>query len=59
MFPTATSGSGTTGTPDADIEDATDSTYKLSDADVGKTIKVKVSFTDDADNQETPHQRGY
>ena len=38
---------------DADIEDATDSTYKLSDADVGKTIKVKVSFTDDADNQET------
>ena len=41
------------GNADADIEDATDSTYKLSDADVGKTIKVKVSFTDDADNQET------
>ena len=41
------------GNADADIEDATDSTYKLSDADVDKTIKVKVSFTDDADNQET------
>ncbi len=41
------------GNADADIEDATDSTYKLSDTDVGKTIKVKVSFTDDADNQET------
>ena len=41
------------GNDDADIEDSTDSTYKLSDADVGKTIKVKVSFTDDADNQET------
>ena len=41
------------GNADADIEDATDSTYKLSDADVGKTIKVKVNFTDDADTQET------
>ena len=41
------------GNADSDIEEATDSTYKLSDADVGKTIKVKVSFTDDADNQET------
>ena len=38
---------------DADIEDATDSTYTLSVSDVGKTIKVKVSFTDDAENDET------
>ena len=41
------------GNSDADIEDATDSTYKPSVSDVGKTIKVKVSFTDDADNQES------
>ena len=41
------------GTEDADIEDATDSTYIPSVSDVGKTIKVKVSFTDDADNDET------
>ena len=34
---------------DTDIEGATDLTYELSDADVGKTIKVKVSFTDDAE----------
>ena len=38
---------------DTDIEGATDLTYELSDADVGKTINVKVSFTDDADNEET------
>ena len=38
---------------DADIEDATGSTYKVSDDDVGKTIKVRVSFTDDASNQES------
>ena len=38
---------------DTDIEDATDSTYTLSDADLGKTIKVRVSFSDDANNQET------
>ena len=37
----------------SDIDGATGSTYELSDADVGKTIKVRVSFTDDADNQET------
>ena len=41
------------GTEDADIEDATDSTYTPSVSDVGKTIKVKVSFNDDADNDET------
>ena len=38
---------------DAAIGDATDSTYDVSVEDVGKGMKVKVSFTDDADNQET------
>ena len=38
---------------DADIEGATKSTYTLTDSDEGKTIKVKVTFTDDADNEET------
>ena len=41
------------GNDDTDIQDATDSTYEVSDADVGKTIKVRVTFSDDADNQET------
>ena len=41
------------GTTDTDITSATDSTYALVAADQGKTIKVKVSFTDDADNEET------
>ena len=38
---------------DADIQDATASTYTLTDAEVGKAIKVKVTFTDDKNNQET------
>ena len=37
---------------DADIEEATDSTYTPSVSDVGRTIKVKVSFTDDRNNTE-------
>ena len=41
------------GSADADIQDATGSTYTLSDDDVGKTIKVRMSFTDNADNEET------
>ena len=41
------------GTTDADIEDATDSAYTPPVSDVGKTIKVRVTFTDDADNQES------
>ena len=41
------------GGTDTDIQDATGSTYELTDDDEGKTIKVRVSFTDDADNQET------
>ena len=35
------------GTTDTDIQAATDSTYTLLAADEGKTIKVRVSFTDD------------
>ena len=41
------------GTNDGDIGGQTGSTYTLTDEDVGKSIKVKVSFTDDADNEET------
>ena len=41
------------GTSDSDIQDATLSTYTLVSDDVDKTIKVKVSFTDDAENAET------
>ena len=37
----------------ADIDGAIVSTYTMEEADEGKTIKVKVSFTDDADNEET------
>ena len=40
------------GTADTDIQDATASTYTLADADEGKTIKVRVSFTDEAGNSE-------
>ena len=41
------------GSSDTDIHDATDSTYSLVDADEGKTIKMRVSFTDDAGHGET------
>ena len=41
------------GNADADIEDETGSTYELPDDDVGQTVKVRVSFTDDAENQES------
>ena len=36
-----------------DIDGETDSAYTLVLADQGKTIKVRVTFTDDADNKET------
>ena len=36
---------------DTAIQGATNSTYTLADADEGKTIKVRVSFTDDAGNE--------
>ena len=38
---------------DADIAGATGSSYTLVAADQGKTIKVRVSFRDDASNEET------
>ena len=38
---------------DSDISGATNDTYTLVAADEGKVIKVRVSFTDDADNEET------
>ena len=41
------------GTSDSDIEDATKSSYELVDADAGKTIKVRVTFTDDGGTEET------
>ena len=38
---------------DTDILGATGSTYTLVSADEGKTVKVRVSFTDDAGNEES------
>ena len=38
---------------DTDIEGATGSTYTAVDADEGKTLKVRVGFTDDAGNEES------
>ena len=38
---------------DADISGATSSTYTLADTDLGKAVKVRVSFTDDAGYDET------
>ena len=40
------------GTTDTDISGATGETYTLLEADQGKSIKVRVSFTDDAGNEE-------
>ena len=37
---------------DAEINGATASTYTLADADIGKVIKVRGSFTDDGGNEE-------
>ena len=36
-----------------DIEDATESTYTVARSDVGKTLKVRVTFEDDEGNAET------
>ena len=41
------------GNADTDINGATASTHELSDSDEGKTIRMRVSFTDDADNEES------
>ena len=38
---------------EADIAGENSSTYTLVDADLGTTLKVRVSFTDDASNSET------
>ena len=38
---------------DADLAGATGSAYTLADADVGKAVRVRVSFTDDAGHGET------
>ncbi len=38
---------------EVDITDATDATYTLADADLGTTLKVRVTFDDDAGNTET------
>ena len=41
------------GTNDSDIQDATGASYTLVEADLGKTIRVRVSFTDDAGSRES------
>ena len=41
------------GGTDSDIPGADSSTYELTGADQGKTIKVRVTFRDDADNEES------
>ena len=46
------------GGTETNISGATASTYTLVAADQGTTIKVRVSFTDDANNPETLNQRG-
>ena len=38
---------------DVDISGATSSTYTLTDSEEGKAVKIEVSFTDDAGNEET------
>ena len=43
---------------DVEINGATDSTYTLADADAGKAITVRVSFTDDAGNDEQLNSAG-
>ncbi len=40
------------GNADTDISGATGSSFTLTDSELGKTIKVRVSFTDDAGNDE-------
>ena len=41
------------GTQDTDIEGATGETYRLTAAELGKTLKVRVTFTDDKGTEET------
>ena len=44
---------------DTDISGATDATYTLVEADEGNTVKVEVSFTDEAGNGRDADQRGH
>ena len=41
------------GTTDTDIEDATGPTYELAAADQGRSVKVRLTFTDGGGNEET------
>ena len=41
------------GTDEADLTDKTFATYTMNNADLGKTLKVRASFTDDAGNAES------
>ena len=41
------------GTGESDIALANGTTYRLAAADLGKTVKVRVSFTDDAGSAES------
>ena len=47
------------GTTETNIPGATSETYTLTAADVGKTVKVRVSFTDDAGNPEMATSGGF
>ena len=47
------SNDGTEGAEDTEIEEATAATYKPVPGDIGKTLKVRVTFSDDAENEET------
>ena len=43
---------------DSDIDGATSSTYTVQSSDNGKVIKVRVTFTDDAGNDESVTSAG-
>lgn len=43
---------------DTEIDGATSSTYTVQSSDSGRVIKVRVTFTDDADNEETLTSEG-
>ncbi len=47
------------GTNETDLPDATSGTYTLTRDDVGKTLKVRVSFTDLLDSKETRPSQGF
>ena len=41
------------GSTDTDIDDATNASYTLTSSEAGKAVKVRVTFTDDAGNEES------